>query len=138
SLMAFAAVASAAAALAVAYGAEVWGKVRLSPAALAPLLLSPFFLLHTANVWSKLLAAGAVVAALADAAAYREGRGRRWWLTASLWLAAGVAVHKSSVLYACLLLPLYPWRREGARAALRDLAVLAAAGLLVVGPFEAW
>jgi hypothetical protein len=138
SLMAFSAVAAAAAALAVIYGIEVWGKTRVTCAALAPFMTTPFFLLHVPTVWAKQLAAGAAVVAVVDSAKYLETRRFRSWLSSCLWIGAAVAIHKSSVIYLGMIASLYPLERSAYRTAVRDAAVLACALALIAVPFDAW
>jgi hypothetical protein len=137
-LMAFSAVTAASAALAIGYGAESREERRVDIHRLAPMLLSPFFLLHVITVWAKLLAAGAVVAAVVAARGYRETRRPSDWLAASFWIAAAVAVHKSSVIYLPFLALIYPFRAQRRRILLRDAAVLVGLGLLLVAPFDVW
>jgi hypothetical protein len=65
---------------------------------LLPLLISPFFLHHTAAAWAKLLAAGLILAAMVEA-----WRGRR--LASGAFLALAVGVHEGSIVWApCVLL----------------------------------
>lgn len=104
-------------------------------------LSSPFFLLHAINLWSKLLAAGCVVAAVREGWQAAGRPGGRPFLPAALWLAAGVAVHQSSVLFAPLLLVVAGRRDPGmgfGRALAARTLVLAGAGLAVAAPFEFW
>lgn len=119
------------------------GAVGRGGAAVGALLVlsSPFFLLHAINLWSKQLAAGCVVAAVREGWQAAGRAGWRPFLPAALWLAAGVAVHQSSVLFAPLLL-VVAGRRDPGTGFGRPLAartlVLAGAGLAVAGPFELW
>jgi hypothetical protein len=105
---------------------------------LLPLLvLTPFFLHHTAACWGKLMAAGLLVASGAELAS-NKSRPAEWW--SALWFALAVAVHQSSLLYAPLLLGirLLPPHRNTAPALLKWLTRMAIPGILLVGSFEGW
>lgn len=107
-------------------------RIRL----LAPLVLAPFFLHHTAACWGKLMAAGLLLAAGTELwrATNRSGV---WW--AGVWFALAVAVHQSSLFYAPLLLAI---RVTACGFKFADLlamtGVFAVTGLALAGGFELW
>ena len=97
---------------------------------LVPLVISPFFLHHTAAAWGKFLAGGLVVAALIEAL-------RRQQLPAALLFALAVAVHEGFVIWApCLLLCQVHGRSW--RSALKGLLLMAGAGVFIVSPYVLW
>ncbi|SDT86083.1 hypothetical protein SAMN05444156_0123 [Verrucomicrobium sp. GAS474] len=128
---------AAAALMPLVYGAGLAGR-RLPMRFFLVLALSPLVLLHTAAMWAKLLAAGCLVASVAEA--WRGGGDRgNWRPLVWFWWAAAVAVHSSSLIYLPLLAALL-WRRgERGRLAIATHALWAALFfLLLVVPYEAW
>lgn len=99
---------------------------------LAPLLATPFFLLHVVTGWSKLLAVGAVVAALVEASRARRSNSGRDGAVAAFLFAAALAVHHSSILFLPLLIAVRgAWRWK-------DVLSLGAAVAVLVLPWELW
>lgn len=97
---------------------------------------SAFFLLHTSNNWSKLLAAGCVLVSLRTAARSTELRG---FIIPAVWFAMSVAAHQSSILFLPLLLVASFQSEElKSRMAVGRLAILACCGVIIAGAFEAW
>jgi hypothetical protein len=98
---------------------------------LLPLVISPFFLHHTAAAWSKPLASALVLAAMIEAVQLKR-------LAAAVLFALAVAVHEGFIVWApCLLLCQVqgptPWRN-----ALKGVVPMAAAGAVIVGPYILW
>lgn len=98
---------------------------------LVPLMLSPFFLHHTAAAWSKMLAGALVLAALVEA--FRSQR-----VAGALLFALAVAVHEGFIIWAPCLLLCYAAGPERWRGLLKASMPMAAAGVLIVGPLVAW
>lgn len=96
-----------------------------------PLLLSPFFLHHTAAAWSKLLAAGLIVAAAGEGL-----RGKRFG-SAALF-ALSVAVHESSIIWLPCVLIAHGAGGAGWRGIRRALWPMLAMGLLLAAPLQIW
>jgi len=133
----YAAVMSAGAVGACVFALRMFG-CNIALKRLLPLLvLTPFFLHHTAACWGKLMAAGLLVAAGAELASSKS-RPAEWW--SALWFALAVAVHQSSLLYAPLLFGIWivTPRQDTFSALMKWLARLAILGILLVGSFEAW
>ena len=96
-----------------------------------PLLLSPFFLHHTAAAWAKLLAAGLILAAIIEA------RREQVWASAALF-ALSVATHEGSIIWAPCILAAHAAGGRGWRGAARALPALAVTGVVVAGPLLVW
>jgi hypothetical protein len=108
---------------------------------LAPLLVSPFFLHHTAACWSKPLAGALVLVGLIDCwDAWMSGSRSSWW-RGSIWFALAVAVHQSSIIYVFFLLAIVTATAPGERsvgATFKLLTISLVCLLFIVGPYELW
>jgi hypothetical protein len=98
---------------------------------LLPLLISPFFLHHTAAAWPKLLAGALILSASVEA--LKSVR-----MAGALFFALAVSVHEGSVVWApflvlCCARGPKRWREFG-----KTVGAMAAAALLIVAPFVVW
>jgi hypothetical protein len=124
------AAASAAGVVALLHAGTRWPTCR--GMRLAPLLATPFFLLHVVTGWSKLLAAGAVIAALVEASRARRTDSGRDGAAGAFLFASAIAVHHSSILFLPLLIAVRgAWRWK-------DVFSLAVAVAVLVLPWELW
>lgn len=135
SLQVMASVASAGAGLAVMeLGAAVF---RRAPPLkfLLPLLLSVFFLHHTAAAWSKLMAGGLLVLSWAQLLTASPGPAEK--RRSALLFASAVATHEGSIVWAALTFLLMVWPLQW-RSLVRDGLRLGSAVLAIAGPFVIW
>jgi hypothetical protein len=100
-------------------------------AVLLPLLISPFFLHHTAAAWSKLLAAGLILAAVVEALHRRR-------LASAALFALAVGIHEGSIIWAPCVLLAHGVNAAGWRGVARAVGPIAILGLLIAGPLEIW
>lgn len=98
---------------------------------LLPLLLSPFFLHHTAAAWSKLLAAALVLSAV------QEGLRQQRMASAALF-ALAVGVHEGSMIWAPCVLLAHGVGTARWRGVARAVGPMLLMGLIVVGPLLVW
>jgi hypothetical protein len=125
-----AAVASAAAVTATfSFIEELWPETPIS--GLIPLLVSPFFLHHTAAAWSKLLAAALILSAVMEALNRRR-------LSSGALFALAMGVHEGSVIWGpCVLLAHAAGTRRW-RDVWRAIPPMAMMAILVVAPLQIW
>lgn len=135
SLQLMAVVASAGAALAcLELGCALFDR-ELPPAILLSLLLSTFFLHHTAAAWSKLMSAGFLVLSWARVARPGGSAAERW--KAAALFGAAVATHESAVLWGIANLAFAARPRTLPRL-FREGGRLLLGVLLIAGPFLIW
>jgi len=124
------AVASASAVTALLWFVDYfWPRSRRT--LLVPLLLSPFFLNHTAAAWGKLLASGLILAAIIEARQAQR-------LASAALFALSVAVHEGSIIWAPCILVAHAAGGRGWRGAVRSLPWLLVAGIVIVLPLQLW
>jgi hypothetical protein len=94
----------------------------------------PFFFLHTATCWPKLLAAGCVLAAFVRFES-RDSYGR--W-EAAFWFATGIAAHTAAIIMAPIFVVRILRGRSRFLSPAADFGrVVVAVGAIAI-PFEAW
>lgn len=123
--------------LALNHAAVVFGKKPLTILSFAYVLLSPFFLLHLAQMWPKFFAGGAIFLSFLEAIRYRRTRSPDAIVWSAIWLGFSISAHHSSVIYAFLMGAIL-LQRPPRRSEIGRFLLFAAIAAALVLPYELW